>query len=747
MTERVLVTGGAGYLGSVLVPLLLDEGYEVIVLDRFYFGREPLAPVLDHARLRLVEGDLRYLDAQDGLLDGVHAVVHLASLSNDPACDLKPKRTERINYEATMELARRSARAGVQRFLFASSCSVYGSNPAPIVDEESELHPVSLYAQMKQKAEQGLMLLPAPGMATAAFRMATLYGLSPRMRFDLAINLMVMNAVQKGVIHVTGGGRQWRPFLHVVDAARAYLHALRAPVELIDHQVYNLGSDAQNYQIQQLAEIVRDSLTDLDVKVETVPDDDDRRSYRVTFERSAEVFGYRPQCKVEESIVEIGRAIRSGAMGDCSESRFFTVRHLRECDDTPALEGGDPVREEMLLFAQPLVGREEEREVIDTLRSGWLTTGPKTKKFEEELAEYTGAKHAVCVNSCTAALHLSLAALDIGSGDEVITSPITFPATANVVIHQGATPVFADVDPTTLNIDPREIERKITPRTKAIIPVHMAGHPVDMDAVHAIAREHGLAVIEDAAHAIGAEYKGRRIGNLDGSIAACFSFYPIKNMTSAEGGALLTNDDALADRARLLSLHGISADAWQRYGKNGTQHWETLEAGYKYNMTDLQAAIGRVQLQRLDGFLQTRARYAAMYREALADVPEIEILRSVPDVHHAWHLFVVLLRTDLLSINRDEFVEALRAEKVASGIHFRSLHVQPFYRERFGLRPETLPHAAALSDRLLSLPLYPKMGEVDVQDVIEAVRKLARAYGQAAPARGAAPARELVSTR
>ncbi len=747
MTERVLVTGGAGYLGSVLVPLLLDEGYEVTVLDRLYFGREPLAPVLDHPRLRLVEGDLRYLDAQDGLLDGVHSVVHLASLSNDPACDLKPKRTERINYEATMELARRSARAGAQRFLFASSCSVYGSNPAPLVDEESELHPVSLYAQMKQKAEQGLMLLPAPGMAIAAFRMATLYGLSPRMRFDLAINLMVMNAIQKGVIHVMGGGRQWRPFLHVVDAARAYLHALRAPVDLIDHQVYNLGSDEQNYQIQQLAEIVRELLPEANVQVETVPDDDDRRSYRVTFQRAVEVLGYRPQCQVEESVIEIARAIRSGAMADCSDSRFYTVRHLRACDDAPAIQGGDPVREEMLLFAQPLVGREEEREVIDTLRSGWLTTGPKTKRFEQELADYTGAKHAVCVNSCTAALHLSLAALDIGPGDEVITSPVTFPATANVVVHQGATPVFADVDPATLNVDPQDVERKITPRTKAIVPVHMAGQPVDMDAVRAIAKRHGLAVIEDAAHAIGAEYKGRRIGNLDGSLAACFSFYPIKNMTSAEGGALLTNDGRLAERARLLSLHGISADAWQRYGKNGTQHWETLAPGYKYNMTDVQAAIGRVQLQRLDGFIQARARYAAFYREAFADVPEVEILRSTPDVHHAWHLFVILLRTDLLSIDRDEFAEALRAEKVATGIHFRSLHIQPFYRERLGLKPEDLPNAARVSERLLSLPLYPKMSEADLQDVVEAVRKLARAYGRSGRPDVPSATRELVTSR
>ena len=746
MSNRVLVTGGAGYLGSVLVPLLLDEGYEVTVLDRLYFGGETLAAVADHPRLRLIEGDIQCLDDLNGLLNETHSIIHLAGLSNDPSCDLEPDRTARVNYDATLELARRAARAGVSRFLFASSCSVYGSNPAPVVDEESSLHPVSLYAEMKAKAERDLMLLPAPGMTIGALRMATLYGLSPRMRFDLAVNLMVMNGVRRRLIHVLGGGEQWRPFLHVVDASRAFLAALRAPEKLIDRQVFNVGSDADNFTISSLAQLVKETLPDFEITIETVPDDADKRSYRVAFNKIHELLGYETRCAMAPAIVELAQAISGQRFGECDDTRFFTVKHLLKWSELPAALGGDPTRPEMLPFAQPTVGLEEEREVLETLRSGWLTTGPKVQRFERELEAYTGAKHAVAVSSCTAALHLSLAALGIGPGDEVITSPITFPATANVIIHLGAKPVFADINPRTLNIDPFEIQRRITPRTKAIMPVHMAGQPAEMDAIIEVARQHGLKVIEDAAHAIGAEYLGQRIGNLSGSDAACFSFYPIKNMTTAEGGAILTNDDELAARARVLALHGISSDAWKRYTKEGSPHWETLMPGYKYNMTDIQAAIGLPQLKQLEGFIHTRERLANLYRTALSDVKEVELLDCIPGVRHAHHLLVILLRLDLLSVSRDEFVAALKQENIATGIHFRSLHIQKYYREALSLRRGAFPRAAVVSDRLVSLPLYPKMTEKDLHDVVSAVRKLTRAYG-VQPGEPAREVAQLASVR
>jgi dTDP-4-amino-4,6-dideoxygalactose transaminase len=258
----------------------------------------------------------------------------------------------------------------------------------------------------------------------------------------------------------------------------------------------------------------------------------------------------------------------------------------------------------------------------------------------------------------------------------------------------------------------------------------MAGQPVDLAAIYAIAKRHNLAVIEDAAHGIGAEYAGQKIGNVSGTLATCYSFYPIKNMTTIEGGAILTNDDDFAEKCRLYSLHGISKDAWKRYSNTGYQHWDTILAGFKYNMTDIQSAVGLHQLKKLEGFIETRERYANIYHEALAEIPEIEVLRRVDGVRHAWHLFVILLRLDRLTIDRDGFMEALRQEGIGTGILFRSLHIQPFYKEAYGYTREDLPNAAAVSDRLLSLPLYPKMSERDLLDVIEAVRKLVAAYGK-----------------
>lgn len=729
-SKRVLVTGGAGYLGSVLVPMLLDDGYEVTVFDRLLFGREPLAAVQEHPRFKLIEGDITRLGEHNGFLEGIDTIMHLAALSNDPSCDLKPELTQRINFEGTTELARRAARAGVRRFIYASSCSVYGSNPSPIVDERSELHPVSLYALKKAEAEQALFSLSAPGMTITALRMATLYGLSPRMRFDLAINLMVMNAATRRSIFVLGGGKQWRPFVHVADAAQAWITTMEAPVEKVAHEVFNVGSDDNNYQIQDLAWTVRDALPHLEVSVNSVPDDDDKRSYRVGFHKITDTLGFTPRCKIDESIVEIARAINSGRLGDCSDTKYYTVKQMKAIAEQPAVEGGDPVRSAFLPFSLPLTGREEEEEVLDCIRSGWMTTGPKTKRFEKDLAEYVGAKHAIAVNSCTAALHISMAAMGVGPGDEVITTAITFPATANVIIHQGAKPVLVDVDPTTLNIDPAAVERAITPRTKAIVPVHMAGQPVDMDALRDIARRHNLKIVEDAAHAIGAEFGGQRVGSIDGSLAAAFSFYPIKNMTTIEGGAVLTNDDEFAERARLYSLHGISKDAWKRYSNAGYQHWDTLLPGFKYNMTDVQAALGIHQLKRLDGFIETRERYAKIYQQAFADLREIETLRMTGGAgdKHAWHLFVILLRLDRLSIDRDGFMEALRLENIGTAINFRSLHIQPYYRDTYNIKRDDLPNAAAVSDRLISLPLYPKMSEQDVLEVIEAVRKISARY-------------------
>jgi UDP-4-amino-4,6-dideoxy-N-acetyl-beta-L-altrosamine transaminase len=382
-----------------------------------------------------------------------------------------------------------------------------------------------------------------------------------------------------------------------------------------------------------------------------------------------------------------------------------------------------PGRQVFLPFCQPDIGQAEIDEVVDTLRSGWITTGPKTKRFEDEFRHYVGSKHAIAVNSCTAALHMALAAAGIGPGDEVITSPLTFCSTANVILHLGARPVFADIGED-YNIDPGEVERCITPTTKAIIPVHYSGQPCRMDEILACARKHALLIIEDAAHAIGARYHNSMIGTV--SDVTAFSFYAIKNMTTAEGGMITTNMDELADRMRLLCLHGISKDAWKRYTSQGSWYYEVIHAGYKYNMTDIQAALGLHQLARLEGFLEVRGKYAALYDSAFDHIPEIQTPIRNPDVRHAWHLYVVQLNLEQLTIDRAQFIEALRAKNIGTSVHFIPVHLHPYYRQTFGYKRGDFPNAERIYDRIVSLPLYPKMTERDVSDVIEAVDKIIR---------------------
>ena len=375
-------------------------------------------------------------------------------------------------------------------------------------------------------------------------------------------------------------------------------------------------------------------------------------------------------------------------------------------------------------FHRPTIGLEEEREVIDTLRSGWLTTGPKTKRFEQQFAEYLGARHAVAVNSCTAALHLSLIANDVRPGDEVITSPITFASTANVIEHVGATPVFVDVQPDTLNIDPVQLAQAVSPRTRAIIVVHFAGHPCDMSAISAIASEHSIPVIEDAAHAIESVYRGRKIGTI--SRTTCFRFYATKNITTGEGGMITTNDDALAERLRILSLHGISVDAWKRYRPGEYKHWDIVEPGFKYNMSDIQASLGIHQLAKIEQFRQARKAWTAMYDEAFEDLPEIITLRRRDDVECAYHLYVVRFVTEHLSASRDRIMELLQQRGVGIGVHFRPVHLHPYYRDKYRYEPGAFPTAEYVGERVISLPLYPALALHEVQHVIEQVRQLVR---------------------
>jgi dTDP-4-amino-4,6-dideoxygalactose transaminase len=375
-----------------------------------------------------------------------------------------------------------------------------------------------------------------------------------------------------------------------------------------------------------------------------------------------------------------------------------------------------------LPFHRAWLGDDEINEVVDTLKSGWFTTGPKTHQFEEEFKRYIGCKHALGLNSCTAGLHLSIVAMEFHEGSEVITTPMTFPATASVIVHERLRPVFVDIEPGTLNIDVSKIEAKITAKTRAILPVHFAGHACDMDAIETIARKHDLVVIEDAAHALESSYKHRKIGNL-GHLTS-FSFYANKNITTGEGGMLTTNDDALADKIRVLRLHGLSKDAWKRFGKSGYSHWQLHAPGYKYNMPDISASLGIHQLRKVNQFHELRKRYRAMYDEAFEDVPEIETLITRSYAQPAHHIYIIALHLDRLTISRDRFVEEIQARGIGVGVHYVGLHLQPFYQKEFHTQPQDYPVATNYSERVLTLPLYPKMSLDDVSRVVGAVRNI-----------------------
>jgi dTDP-4-amino-4,6-dideoxygalactose transaminase len=393
----------------------------------------------------------------------------------------------------------------------------------------------------------------------------------------------------------------------------------------------------------------------------------------------------------------------------------------------PAVQGGQPQRDQFLPFHMPMVEEDEINAVTDTLKSGWLTKGPKTIEFEKKIANYIGAKHAIALNSCTSALHLSLFAKGIGIGNEVIIPSYTFAATANVVVHQGARPVLADINLDDFCMIPEAIEDLITDRTKAIIPVHFAGHPCDMDLIMKIAGKYNLVVIEDAAHALGAKYNGRMIGTI--GTTTCFSFYVTKNITTGEGGMVTTDSDDLANELRTSSLHGMDSDAWNRYSDRGSWYYEVVNAGYKYNMNDLQASIGNTQANKIERFQKDRENIAKIYTEEFEKISDTIIVpQEKKGMRSAWHLFPILLIHEKLNIDRNKFIDALKAEKIGSSVHFIPIHMHPYYREKYGYKKDDFPNALYVFEHEISLPIYPKMTQDDAMDVALAMKKLVKYF-------------------
>ena len=380
------------------------------------------------------------------------------------------------------------------------------------------------------------------------------------------------------------------------------------------------------------------------------------------------------------------------------------------------------MRENFLVFGSPRIDEDEIEEVVSCLRSGWIGTGPRVAEFERRFAAYKGATHAVAVNSCTAALHLSILAAGIGPGDEVITTPLTFCASVNAIIHAGATPVLADVDPRSMNIDPECVKARITPRTKAILPVHFAGRACDMDPLCALAEANGLTVIEDCAHAIETEYHGRKAGCFGDF--GCFSFYVTKNIITGEGGLILARRPEHAARLKVLALHGMSSDAWKRFGDEGYKHYLVTEAGFKYNMMDLQASLGLRQLEKVERFWLRRQEIWARYMTELADLPLTLPAPVEEGTRHAYHLFSVLVDGKRAGITRDAFLTAMTGQKIGVGVHYLSLPEHPHYQGRFGWAPDEWPNARDIGRQTVSLPISARLTDEDVGDVIAAVRHI-----------------------
>ncbi len=384
------------------------------------------------------------------------------------------------------------------------------------------------------------------------------------------------------------------------------------------------------------------------------------------------------------------------------------------------------MRKDFLIFGSPKIEQEEIDEVVDSLKSGWISTGPKVAKFEALFKDYIGSKHALALNSCTAGLHLSMIVSGLKPGDEVITTPMTFGATGNSIIHSGAKPVFVDIGLPDMNIDPCKIEEKMSPKTKAILPVHFAGRPCNMRIIKEVAQKHHLTIIEDAAHAIEATYHGQKIGTI--SDLTVFSFYVTKNLVTGEGGMITTDNDTYAEKIQTYALHGMSRGAWKRYSDEGFKHYGIVYPGFKYNMMDIQASLGIHQLKRIENNYKRRKEIWQRYDEAFCNLPLDIPPPPEENTRHAYHLYTILLRLEELNTDRDTIQQALFEENIGTGIHFISLHLHPYYQKTFGFKKDDFPNAAYVSERTISLPFSPKLSDEDVDDVIKTVTKVLKKY-------------------
>ena len=713
MKKRILVTGGAGYIGSFVVNMLLDRGYNVVVLDKLLYGRKGLNSFLGRENLEFIEGDVADRETVEKAIKGANCVVALAAIVGDQACAVNEEITWDVNYRSVKMLVDEAIANGITRLVFTSSCSVYGCNGHhQFLTEDSELYPVSLYARTRIKSEE---YLHGKGeqLSAVILRLSTVFGLSPRMRFDLVVNTMTGRAVKTKALNVNGGS-QWRPFVHVRDVAKAIVMATEADDEHARGEVFNVGCTDSNYQISEVAKLISEEVPG--TKICEATDGSDQRNYNCIFDKIHKKLNFKAEISVRDGVREMARFVKN-MNPDINAQEYSNYEVWKEIGKS----------DKFIPYSVPEIAEEVKMELVKTLESGWLSMGPRTKLFEDKIWEYFGdpTLEVIAVSSCTAGLHLQLLAAGIGPGDEVITTPLTFCATVNTILYTGATPVLVDIDPSTLNIDLNLIEAKITERTRAIVPVYYGGQAVDHLKMRAIADKHRLLVLADAAHAMGAKYDNKFCGTYEDS--AAFSFYATKNMPIGEGGIVTTHNKNMADKMRYLLTHGMNRDAWKRYSETGSWFYEIVDLGYKYNFTDIQAAIGLHQLKKIDQCNNLRREYGCIYDEAFSSLPGISLHGLDPRAYYTRHIYPLIIEEELAGINRNQFIEKLKENKIGTSVHYVPIHHHPYYCSKMKITPGEFPVTDKVYSGLVSLPLYSKMRPIDVTRV---VRKVKEAVGQ-----------------
>ena len=707
--KTVLVTGGAGFIGSHLVDALAD--CRVRVLDDLSTGRKSnLADAFQRSGVTLTVGDIRDRDCVAKALEGVEAVFHLACRGVRHSIG-KPIENHEVNATGTLVLLSEARRAGVQRFVHVSSSEVYGTARQVPMDELHPTLPETVYGASKLAGEcYARAYCQTYGFPTVVIRPFNNFG--PRSHHEgdsgEVIPRFVVWAMNGKPPVIFGDGSQTRDFLYVEDTA--YWLCRAAECDDLVGQTINLGSGEET-AIRTLAEMVYDEVAKTRIAPEfhpRRPGDVDRHRADVTLAQKR--LGFRPRFSLAEGIRRVARSFREKPENAAALlDQMPTVNWTPTRSDEPVVSGVSAHRK--IPITIPLLGREEEEAIASVVRTGWVAQGPRVAEFERLVAEYCGVREAVALSSCTAALHLSLLALGIGAGDEVICPSMSFIATANAIRHAGATPVFADVDARTYNLNPDAVEAVITPRTRAILLVHQIGLPADIDRFQSLAAKHGLKIVEDAACALGSRYRGRPIGGH--CEMACFSFHPRKLITTGEGGMITTDNAAYANTLRLLRQHGMSVPDTVRHSASQVITESYLFVGYNYRMTDLQAAMGIEQMKRLDEILRRRRELAARYREALDHHPWLRP-PHVPDYAEFNYQSYAVQLTAEAPMSRDELMQRLLDQKIATRRGIMLSHTEPAYA---GYSVAKLPQSEAASSRSILLPLYPQMTEAD-QDIV-----------------------------